>query len=171
MLELINNMLRLSRLDSSDRPRDVRRLKLGEICREVVKRLAVQAEGMDVSVTIDGDAECSADENDMYTMLSNVVSNAIKYNKRGGSVKIALTPEGSGAKIEVSDTGIGIAPEHIDRIFERFFKVDTARTRSKALSTGLGLSIVKQLADHYGAKIDVKSEVDKGTCVTLIFER
>lgn len=171
MLELINNMLRLSRLDSSDRPRDVRRLKLGEICREVVKRLAVQAEGMDVSVTIDGDAECSADENDMYTMLSNVVSNAIKYNKRGGSVKIALTPEGSGARIEVSDTGIGIAPEHIGRIFERFFKVDTARTRSKALSTGLGLSIVKQLADHYGAKIDVKSEVGKGTCVTLIFGR
>ena len=171
MLELINNMLRLSRLDSSDRPRDVRRLKLGEICREVVKRLAVQAEEMGVSVTIDGSAECSADENDMFTMLSNVVSNAIKYNKRGGSVSIVLTGEGKGAKIEVKDTGIGIAPEHIDRIFERFFKVDTARTRSKALSTGLGLSIVKQLADHYGAKIDVKSEVGKGTCVTLIFGR
>lgn len=171
MLELINNMLRLSRLDSSDRPRDIRRLKVEEVCGEVVKRLAVQAEEMGVSVTIDGSAECSADENDMFTMLSNVVSNAIKYNKRGGSVKIALTPEGSGARIEVSDTGIGIAPEHIGRIFERFFKVDTARTRSKALSTGLGLSIVKQLADHYGAKIDVKSVVDKGTCVTLIFGR
>lgn len=171
MLELINNMLRLSKLDSSDRPRDIRRLKVEEVCGEVVKRLAVQAEEMGVSVTIDGRAECSADENDMFTMLSNVVSNAIKYNKRGGSVKIALTPEGSGARIEVSDTGIGIAPEHIGRIFERFFKVDTARTRSKALSTGLGLSIVKQLADHYGAKIDVKSEVDKGTCVTLIFGR
>ncbi len=171
MLELINNMLRLSKLDSSDRPRDIRRLKVEEVCGEVVKRLAVQAEEMGVSVTIDGSAECSADENDMFTMLSNVVSNAIKYNKRGGSVKIALTPEGSGARIEVSDTGIGIAPEHIGRIFERFFKVDTARTRSKALSTGLGLSIVKQLADHYGAKIDVKSEVDKGTCVTLIFGR
>ena len=171
MLELINNMLRLSKLDSSDRPRDIRRLKVEEVCGEVVKRLAVQAEEMGVSVTIDGSAECSADENDMYTMLSNVVSNAIKYNKRGGSVKIALTPEGSGARIEVSDTGIGIAPEHIGRIFERFFKVDTARTRSKALSTGLGLSIVKQLADHYGAKIDVKSEVGKGTCVTLIFGR
>lgn len=171
MLELINNMLRLSKLDSSDRPRDIRRLKVEEVCGEVVKRLAVQAEEMGVSVTIDGSAECSADENDMFTMLSNVVSNAIKYNKRGGSVKIALTPEGNGARIEVSDTGIGIAPEHIGRIFERFFKVDTARTRSKALSTGLGLSIVKQLADHYGAKIDVKSEVDKGTCVTLIFGR
>lgn len=171
MLELINNMLRLSKLDGSDRPRDIRRLKVEEVCGEVVKRLAVQAEEMGVSVTIDGSAECSADENDMFTMLSNVVSNAIKYNKRGGSVKIALTPEGSGARIEVSDTGIGIAPEHIGRIFERFFKVDTARTRSKALSTGLGLSIVKQLADHYGAKIDVKSEVDKGTCVTLIFGR
>ena len=171
MLELINNMLRLSKLDSSDRPRDIRRLKVEEVCGEVVKRLAVQAEEMGVSVTIDGSAECSADENDMFTMLSNVVSNAIKYNKRGGSVKIALTPEGSGARIEVSDIGIGIAPEHIGRIFERFFKVDTARTRSKALSTGLGLSIVKQLADHYGAKIDVKSEVDKGTCVTLIFGR
>ena len=171
MLELINNMLRLSKLDSSDRPRDIRRLKVEEVCGEVVKRLAVQAEEMGVSVTVDGSAECSADENDMFTMLSNVVSNAIKYNKRGGSVKIALTPEGSGARIEVSDTGIGIAPEHIGRIFERFFKVDTARTRSKALSTGLGLSIVKQLADHYGAKIDVKSEVDKGTCVTLIFGR
>ena len=171
MLELINNMLRLSKLDSSDRPRDIRRLKVEEVCGEVVKRLAVQAEEMGVSVMIDGSAECSADENDMFTMLSNVVSNAIKYNKRGGSVKIALTPEGSGARIEVSDTGIGIAPEHIGRIFERFFKVDTARTRSKALSTGLGLSIVKQLADHYGAKIDVKSEVDKGTCVTLIFGR
>ena len=171
MLELINNMLRLSRLDCSDRPRDVRRLKVEEVCGEVVKRLAVQAEEMGVTVAIDGAAECNADENDMYMMLSNVVSNAIKYNKRGGSVRITLTPEGGGAKIEVEDTGIGIAPEHIGRVFERFFKVDTARTRSKALSTGLGLSIVKQLADYYGAKIDVKSEVGKGTCVTLIFGR
>ncbi len=171
MLELINNMLRLSRLDNADRPRDVRRLKLEEICGEAVKRLEVQAAEMDVTVKIEGAAECNADENDMYTMISNVLSNAIKYNKRGGSVTIRLTPEGDGAKLEVEDTGIGIAPEHVSRIFERFFKVDTARTRSKALSTGLGLSIVKQLADRYGAKIDVKSEVGKGTCVTLTFVR
>ena len=171
MLELINNMLRLSRLDNADRPRDVRRLKLEEICGEAVKRLEVQAAEMDVTVKIEGAAECNADENDMYTMISNVLSNAIKYNKRGGSVTIRLTPEGDGAKLEVEDTGIGIAPEHVGRIFERFFKVDTARTRSKALSTGLGLSIVKQLADRYGAKIDVKSEVGKGTCVTLTFGR
>lgn len=171
MLELINNMLRLSRLDNADRPRDVRRLKLEEICGEAVKRLEVQAAEMDVTVKIEGAAECNADENDMYTMVSNVLSNAIKYNKRGGSVTIRLTPEGDGAKLEVEDTGIGIAPEHVGRIFERFFKVDTARTRSKALSTGLGLSIVKQLADRYGAKIDVKSEVGKGTCVTLTFGR
>lgn len=171
MLELINNMLRLSRLDNADRPRDVRRLKLEEICGEAVKRLEVQAAEMDVTVKIEGAAECNADEKDMYTMISNVLSNAIKYNKRGGSVTIRLTPEGDGAKLEVEDTGIGIAPEHVGRIFERFFKVDTARTRSKALSTGLGLSIVKQLADRYGAKIDVKSEVGKGTCVTLTFGR
>ena len=171
MLELINNMLRLSRLDNADRPRDVRRLKLEEICGEAVKRLEVQAAEMDVTVKIEGAAECNADENDMYTMISNVLSNAIKYNKRGGSVTIRLTPEGDGAKLEVEDTGIGIAPEHVGRIFERFFKVDTARTRSKALSTGLGLSIVKQLADRYGANIDVKSEVGKGTCVTLTFGR
>ena len=171
MLELINNMLRLSRLDNADRPRDVRRLKLEEICGEAVKRLEVQAAEMDVTVKIEGAAECNADENDMYTMISNVLSKAIKYNKRGGSVTIRLTPEGDGAKLEVEDTGIGIAPEHVGRIFERFFKVDTARTRSKALSTGLGLSIVKQLADRYGAKIDVKSEVGKGTCVTLTFGR
>lgn len=171
MLELINNMLRLSRLDNADRPRDVRRLKLEEICGEAVKRLEVQAAEMDVTVKIEGAAECNADENDMYTMISNVLSNAIKYNKRGGSVTIRLTPEGDGAKLEVEDTGIGIAPEHVGRIFERFFKVDTARTRSKALSTGLGLSIVKQLADRYGAKTDVKSEVGKGTCVKLTFGR
>ena len=145
--------------------------RLSILCGEAVKRLEVQAAEMDVTVKIEGAAECNADENDMYTMISNVLSNAIKYNKRGGSVTIRLTPEGDGAKLEVEDTGIGIAPEHVGRIFERFFKVDTARTRSKALSTGLGLSIVKQLADRYGAKIDVKSEVGKGTCVTLTFGR
>lgn len=171
MLALINDMLRLSKLDYSDSPRDVRRVDLKEICSEVVKRLDLQAREANVSVAVEGEAECSADEGDMYAMISNVVSNAIKYNKHGGSVKISLAHEGAGARVVVEDTGIGIAPEHIDRIFERFFKVDTARTRSKELSTGLGLSIVKQLADFYGAKIDVKSEVGKGTRVTLTFGR
>lgn len=171
MLELINKMLKLSKLDnSSDSPRDIRRVDVRSICDEVVRRLDVQAREMQVTVTVEGKAECNADESDMFAMISNIVSNAIKYNKRGGSVRISLSDVG-GAKIEVEDTGIGIAPEYIDRIFERFFKVDTARTRSKALSTGLGLSIVKQLADYYGAKIQVKSEVGKGTRITLSFGR
>ena len=171
MLDLINNMLKLSKLDVSDRPRDLQDTDLAEVCRSVVEKLQVQAREADVTIACSGEASVFADKDDVYSMISNVVSNAIKYNKRGGSVTISLRQTDDAASVTVEDTGIGIAPEHIGRIFDRFYKVDTARTRSKALSTGLGLSIVKQLADHYGAKIQVESEVGKGTRVSIVFGR
>lgn len=104
-------------------------------------------------------------------MVSNLVSNAVKYNKKGGSVRIELAQTENAVSLSVEDTGVGIAPEYRDRVFERFFKIDTARTRSRSLSTGLGLAIVKQLADAYGAKIKLESEVGKGTRITLVFGR
>ena len=92
-----------------------------------------------------------------------------KYNKRGGSVEVRLKNEGGKARLTVSDTGIGIAPEHIDRIFERFYRVDKSRSRETG-GTGLGLSIVKHAALIHNAEIKLQSEPGAGTTVTVLFE-
>lgn len=171
MLELINDMLKLSKLDSGTKARNVTEVDLGALCDGVIKRFEVQADEMKLEFSREGEASLECDEKEMYAMVSNLVSNAVKYNKKGGSVRIELAQTENAVSLSVEDTGVGIAPEYRDRVFERFFKIDTARTRSRSLSTGLGLAIVKQLADAYGAKIKLESEVGKGTRITLVFGR
>ena len=171
MLELINDMLKLSKLDSGTKARNVTEVDLGALCDGVIKRFEVQADEMKLEFSREGEASLECDEKEMYAMVSNLVSNAVKYNKKGGSVRIELAQTENAVSLSVEDTGVGIAPEYRDRVFERFFKIDTARTSSRSLSTGLGLAIVKQLADAYGAKIKLESEVGKGTRITLVFGR
>ncbi len=98
----------------------------------------------------------------------NLCDNAVKYNRRGGSVVVAVEPAEDEVRLTVSDTGIGIPPEHQDRIFERFYRVDKSHSKETG-GTGLGLSIVKHAARLHGAAIDLRSEAGRGTSVTLRF--
>ena len=101
-------------------------------------------------------------------MIYNLCDNAIKYNREGGQVDINIDSVGGAAKLTVSDTGIGIAPKHQARIFERFYRVDKSHSKATG-GTGLGLSIVKHGAGFHGAEISVDSTEGVGTVITVSF--
>lgn len=98
-------------------------------------------------------------------LLSNLVNNAIKYTPDGGTITLSLLREGEWARLEVSDTGIGIPPQHLPHMFDRFYRVDKTRSRTGG-GTGLGLAIVKGIAEQHGGKVDVASEPGKGSTFT-----
>ena len=103
-----------------------------------------------------------ADEDSLEHVLENLVDNAIKYTTPGGQVTIRWQEEGGAFVLEVEDTGIGIPPQHVPRIFERFYRVDKARSREVG-GTGLGLAIVKHLVQSLGGEVSVNSRIGKGT--------
>ena len=103
-------------------------------------------------------------------MVYNLCDNAIKYNRENGSVKLTVSSEGEYAALKVSDTGIGIQPEHQSRVFERFYRVDKSHSKEVG-GTGLGLSIVKHSAMVHNAKIDLQSTQGKGTSITVRFPK
>ncbi len=101
-----------------------------------------------------------------YEIIFNLCDNAIKYNREGGRVDVSVAREGAGAVVTVADTGIGIAPEHQQRIFERFYRVDKSHSKASG-GTGLGLSIVKHAVQYLNGSIALKSEPGKGTTVSV----
>jgi two-component system phosphate regulon sensor histidine kinase PhoR len=103
-----------------------------------------------------------SDGDRLRRILEHLVDNALKYTPDGGRVTVRVQPEGEGALIQVEDTGPGIGAEHLPRLFERFYRVDTARSRELG-GTGLGLSIVRHLADSMGASVRVASVVGQGS--------
>ena len=102
------------------------------------------------------------DSDRLRRILEHLVDNALKYTPDGGRVTVRVAPEGKGVVVAVEDTGPGISPEHLPRLFERFYRVDTARSRELG-GTGLGLSIVKHLAESMGASVRVTSEPGRGS--------
>ena len=104
----------------------------------------------------------------IYEIIYNLCDNAIRYNAEGGRVTVTLHKQADRAAVSVSDTGIGIAPEHQARIFERFYRVDKSHSKETG-GTGLGLSIVKHAVQYHSGKIELVSEVGKGTTITVVF--
>ncbi len=136
-----------------------------DVCQRYEQRareagVALKLDG--VSTTIQGNARL------LDELVGNLVSNAIRYNRKGGSVFVWVLPQGGRPCIRVSDTGIGIPEEDQGKVFERFYRVDKGRSREKG-GTGLGLAIVKHAAAFHDAKIDLKSELGKGTQITVTF--
>src|SRR5205814_9277747 len=99
-------------------------------------------------------------------LLTNLVENAIRYTPPPGEIQVAVRRRGDHAELAVVDTGIGIAPAHQARVFERFYRVDPARTRSLG-GSGLGLAIVRQIADAHGGKVRLESEIGRGSAFTV----
>lgn len=118
-----------------------------------------------ISFSVEG-SECTVmgDKNELWELVYNLIDNAIRYNRPGGNLRVLLADH----QISIQDTGIGIPPEHQDRIFERFYRVDKSHSRSTG-GTGLGLSIVKHAAEHHNARIQLESTVGVGTAITVIF--
>ena len=105
----------------------------------------------------------------LYEVVYNLCDNSIKYNNPGGYVKVSVSEQQGAVQISVSDNGIGIAPEHQDKVFERFYRVDKSHSKQSG-GTGLGLSIVKHAVQYHHGKITVESELNKGTTISVLFD-
>lgn len=168
LVTLIGDIIRLSQLDEGgDMPRE--NIDLLSVASAVADDLLLSADGQGISIAVEGSpANVYGVKRLLYEIVYNLCDNAIKYNRQGGSVKISTVSEGGFSSVTVSDTGIGIAPEYQNRIFERFFRVDKSHSKSSG-GTGLGLSIVKHAVQYHHGKIELTSAPGKGTSITVSF--
>ena len=168
MQRIIDDLLTLSTLESAPEPRDER-----IPTRRLLERLRADAEALSAgrhSIILDaqGDFDLLGVESEIAGALSNLVTNAVRYTHAGGEIRLVWSASGEGASFAVEDTGIGIEPEHIPRITERFYRVDRGRSRETG-GTGLGLAIVKHALLRHQASLDIESEPGKGSRFTARF--
>ncbi len=167
MSTIISDILEISSLENKTTAEEVTDCKLSEICSAVKECLEPAASARNVTIELSGDGfTVRAAYKHIYELVENIVSNAIKYNKDGGRVEITLHDVGEIGCIYVRDNGIGIPKESLNRVFERFYRVDKGRS-TKEGSTGLGLSIVKHIVNCYGGTVTLDSELGKGTLVCV----
>jgi two-component system phosphate regulon sensor histidine kinase PhoR len=169
--DLILDMLSLARIESGQTALDLADVSVARVVRRCVADYEPQAVARELvleNLVADASVRVHADEEALQQILGNLIGNAVKYTPPGGRVSIRCRPNGKMAEIEVADTGVGIPTEHHERLFERFYRVDKARSRELG-GTGLGLSIVKHLAQAMGGAVSLQSEVQKGStfCVRL----
>ena len=164
MRSLINDVLYQARMES-DVPEMLEKVDMLRQARECADALSFEASSRDVSLQVEGSGwQLMGDREGIDSIFINLIANAIHYNVPHGQVWVRVAP----FFVEVSDTGIGIPAEDIPHLFERFYRVDKSRSRETG-GTGLGLPIVKTIADRYGATIDVNSQVGQGTSVRITF--
>lgn len=165
---LINDVLSLSSMENGRVRVPTERLSLGKRAGDVCLMLENSAKLKNIALTCDegADTYVKANEDHVKQLLINLIDNAIKYTLEGGSVKVWVQRDGSNVELHVRDTGIGIAQEHIPRLFERFYRVDKGRSRNMG-GTGLGLAIVKHIVMDMGGLIQVQSELNVGTEFTV----
>jgi two-component system phosphate regulon sensor histidine kinase PhoR len=164
MASLVDDLLELSRLESGAQPPILEPLDCGAVATDVVGSFMKIASRKSITLdSVQTPAPLVAGDGDrLRRILEHLVDNALKYTPDGGRVTVRVAPSGESAVVTVEDTGPGIAAEHLARLFERFYRVDTARSRELG-GTGLGLSIVKHLAESMGASVGVTSHPGKGS--------
>ncbi len=169
LISLVNDIIKISQLDENSLSAEKQPIDLYASAKTVVSRLKSVAAKRNIALSVSGtSAQIDGIPAIIEEMIYNLCDNAIKYNKDDGQVNITVTVKKGHPQISVKDTGIGIAKEHIDRVFERFYCVDKSHSKSIG-GTGLGLSIVKHGANYHNAKIKIESELGKGTEITVIF--
>ena len=162
---LVNDILSISKLESGDTEVSNERLQLDRMADNVCEVLKLHAKDRKVDLSINeqsGPIYVWGNSDRLEQLLMNLIENAIKYNKEGGSVRVSVTASKENANVLVSDTGIGIAEEHLPHLFERFYRVDKGRSRAMG-GTGLGLAIVKHIAVSMGGTIEVHSKLGVGS--------
>ena len=169
MISLIDDTIKLSQLDEESIPYEREDVDLYAVAEETVARMMPEAAKHNVTLTLAGETHIIRGIRTILgEIVSNLCDNAIKYNRDGGSVHVSVTAENGKTVLTVADTGIGIPKEHLDRVFERFYRVDKSHSREIG-GTGLGLSIVKHGAAYHGAEVRIDSTVGVGTTVTILF--
>ena len=165
---VIGDLLTLVNMDSGEMRLRLSDIELDEMLAETVKRLTPLANNRDINLTLEANAApvVEGDSSKMQQVFYNIIDNAIKYTPAGGKVRVELSENAKSAVIKVSDTGIGIPQSEIAHIFDRFYRVDKARSRETG-GTGLGLSIVSQIVQLHGGQVSVQSVEDKGSVFTV----
>lgn len=167
MITLIQDILKLSQLDENTFSDQRERVDLYELAQSAAERLRPQADEKHVTISVTGErSEFTGIATVLEEMIYNLVDNAVKYNKQGGRADVDVRSSGDDIVVTVSDTGIGVPADSIDRIFERFYRADKSHSR-KIGGTGLGLSIVKHGVSLHGGSITVKSSEGSGTTFTM----
>ena len=173
MTGLINDILMISKLEAKDAEVVMTDVRISVLLEEIMDSLKPQAASSQVFLHADCQPLCiRANVQQMKELLTNLLSNAVKYNHPGGQVWINIREQGGSMVIRVRDNGMGIPEESLDRIFERFYRVDKGRSRKQG-GTGLGLSIVKHIVNFYQGTIHVTSRLEQGTefVVTIPMDR
>lgn len=166
---LINDIIKLSELDNSDLQLEFETIDLYEMGKNCIALMDMQAQKNEVVLLLEGGPVfINGNKTLMDELFYNLCSNAVRYNKRGGTVTIVTTTEEGRPVVIVKDTGIGIPANQQDRVFERFYRVDKSRSKSTG-GTGLGLAIVKHIVAQHNAQIELVSEEGIGTEVKVIF--
>ena len=169
MRAVVNDLIELSRLEAAttEAPTDLVDVAgmLAMMRRDV---LAMDQRPRDIVLEVDSDAKLLGAEQEIHSILWNLISNAVKYTLADGRIDIRWWADGGGAHFAVRDTGVGIAPEHLPRITERFYRVDPARSRATG-GSGLGLTIVKHSLQRHGGTLEIDSEEGRGSVFTCHF--
>lgn len=145
------------------------RTSMRAVVAEAAARIQPFADNKGIAVTrelLDGEVDVAGSSQMLVSAVANLIENAVKYSASGSHVVVTLEADQSEARVAVADSGIGIAPEHVDRIFERFYRVDPGRSRETG-GTGLGLSIVRHIVTNHGGDVTVSSVVGQGTTFTI----
>ena len=168
LVSLIDDIIRLSQLDEgNEMPREDVSLRV--LSEEVCEMLADAAKAKNVTLEVSGDdGVVNGVHRLLYEVVYNLCDNAIKYNNFGGNVRVSIDEETGGVRLTVKDTGIGIAPEHQEKVFERFYRVDKSHSKQSG-GTGLGLSIVKHAVQYHHGTITMESGENKGTVISILF--
>lgn len=168
MSKLVGSLLTLARSDAGQLELDRKPVQLDKVMQECADKMRMLAEVKNLIIQTEMDAQIimQADEERLHQLFIIVLDNAIKYTPEGGLIRIACRKFAHTAHIEIEDTGIGIAPEQLPRIFDRFYRIDEARTRQDG-GVGLGLAIAQWIVQRHGGKIRVESKLSAGTTVFI----
>jgi two-component system heavy metal sensor histidine kinase CusS len=162
----VDNLLFVARVDAAREP--VARTRFD--ARAAVEKIAAFyqpiADDRHVTINCRGNGQIYADPNLFERAVGNLLENALRFTPENGSIQIALSQHNTDIEVAVSDTGSGIAPEHLPRVFDRFYRVESSRGSDGA---GLGLALVKSIVDLHGGLASIQSEPGQGTTVTLVF--
>lgn len=171
---LVKDLVTLSQMETGAIKMNIERIDMHHLTDEIFEKLEKIAADRDVTLKIKPDTLSEvwvmADVQRIEQVMINLIENAIKYNNEGGKVIVHFDEQRKHYEISVRDNGPGIPPEHLPRIFERFYRIDKSRSKERG-GTGLGLAIVKHILNGHGSKVAVMSKVDKGTTFTFKLEK
>jgi signal transduction histidine kinase len=166
---LVDQLLDLSKLESGEVPLQLEPMPLAPVVDQVLSEFSVGRAVTDVSLVaeVPDDLVVEADRERIHQVVFNLVDNAVRFTPPGGAVTIRAWSEGDRVGVEVQDTGVGVAPEHLPRVFERFYRADPSRSRDDGGGTGIGLAIAHSIVEGHGGRIVAESEPGRGATFTF----